>query len=306
MSGISAAFLFLLLAFPAFAANPVPRSASQPDARKPVAVKKQAQDRITILSIIPAQGEPGITVTLSGTGFSEKSTAFLGSVEIPAKLLGPRQLSFEIPRAQSGLYALFVKNEDGSTSKTYNFSIMPLKPVVISISPDTVPYCTASGSREVTISGRNFQEGAQVLFDGGGIKSRYFSEGSMGFAVPPVKGGIHQIQVRNPEETVSAPLALMVDNRPEITGITPGTDFVNYYEISIEGKNFQQGSQLVVDGQRISTGTPQPGNRDKIIFMNCTQLIYQRHPPDPTARTLRVQIVNPGGEDSPVVTVSTP
>lgn len=295
----------LLLAMPVAAAEPAKKAAQQPPARK-TAVAQTSQDRVTILSIIPAQGEPGVTVTLSGTGFSEKSIAFLGSVEIPAKLLAPKQLSFEIPRIQPGLYALFIKNDDGSTSRTYNFSILPLKPVVQSLSPDSVPACTASGTRDVTISGKNFLEGAQVQFDGAGIRSRFYSPESMGFTVPAVRGGIHQVQVRNPEDTVSAPLALMIDSRPEISGITPGDDFVNYYEISIEGRNFQQGTMLVVDGQRIGAGTPVAGNRDKLIYMNCTQIIYQRHPADPTPKTLRVQVVNPGGEESPVVTVSTP
>jgi len=306
MPGIIAILLALLLTIPSFAADPVPASAQKSVAKKVLPAAQQAQDRITILSIIPAQGEPGVSVTLSGTGFSEKSTVFLGSLEIPAKLIGSKQLSFEIPKVQSGLYALFIKSNDGSTSKTYNFTIQPLKPVLLSLSPDTVPYCTVGGVREVTITGRNFLEGAQILFDGGGIKSRYLSQESMTFTAPAVKGGIHQVQVRNPEDTTSSPLALMIDSRPEITGITPGTDYVNYYDISIDGKNFQQGSQLVVDGQRIATGTPQPGNRDKIIFINCTQLLYQRHPADPTPRPLRIQIVNPGGEESPVITVSTP
>ncbi|GAM11388.1 IPT/TIG domain protein [Geobacter sp. OR-1] len=302
MPGFIVILLAVLLSLPAVAAEIAPK----PAAKTPVKKTQSAQERITILSIIPAQGEPGMTVTLSGTGFSETSTAFLGSVEIPAKLLGPKQLSFEIPRIQPGLYALFVKNNDGATSKTYNFAIQPLKPVVQSLSPDTVPACTTSGSREVTITGKNFQEGAQVLFDGGGIRSRYSSPETIGFTVPAVRGGIHQVQVRNPEETTSSPLALLIDNRPEISAITPGTDYVNYYELSVEGRNFLQGSVLVVDGQRISGGTPMPGNRDRLIYMDCTQLIYQRYPADPTPRTLRVQVVNPGNEESPVITINAP
>jgi len=305
MPSLISILIIIMLALPAMAAE-TSQTATQKTMIKKKPAAQPAQDRITILSIIPAQGEPGITVTLSGTGFSDKSTVFLGSVEIPAKLLGPKLLSFEIPRIQSGLYALFIKNDDNSTSKTYNFAIQPLKPVAQSLSPDTVPACTSTGTRDVILSGRNFQEGAQVLFDGGGIRSRYISEESLGFTVPAVGGGIHQVQVRNPEDTTSSPLALLVDSRPEITGITPGADFVNYYEISIDGKNFQQGSMLVVDGQRISAGSPLPGNRDKLIYMNCTQLIYQRYPSDPAPKPLRIQVVNPGSGESPVVTVSTP
>jgi hypothetical protein len=297
--------MVIAICFPVNAAVTPPATAQKVKPRE-IRQKQEQPERITILSIIPAQGEPGMTVTLSGSGFSEKAAAFIGSSELPAKLLGPKQLSFEIPRLASGLYALFVKNDDGSTSKTYSFSVQPIKPVVQSLSPDTVPACTSAGSREVAVTGKNFMEGSMVLFDGGGIRSRFLSSESMSFSVPAVRGGIHQIQVKNPEETLSTPLSLLIDSRPEITGITPGADYVNYYELSIDGRNFLQGSTLVVDGERITVGTPAPGNRDRLIYMNCTQLIYQRHPADPAPKTLRLQVVNPGNEESPVVTVSTP
>jgi hypothetical protein len=268
--------------------------------------EKSSQERIAILSIIPSQGEPGMTVTLSGTGFSEKAMVFLGSAELPARLIAPKQLSFEIPRLATGLYALFVKNDDGSTSRTLEFSILPVKPVAVSLSPDVVPVCSMVGSRDVTVNGRNFQEGAQVLFDGGAIRSRYLSAEAITFSVPAVKGGMHQVQVRNPEDTHSTPLALLVDNRPEIVAITPGADFVNYYELVIDGRNFLQGSTVVVDGRRISQGAPPSGERDRVRYLDCTRLIYERFPADPTSRPLHIQVINPGSEESPVVTVNTP
>ena len=300
-------FIFTL-ACPAMAAgtaSPLPPKYDPRQKSRPAPVQER-KGGITILSIIPAQGEPGMSVTLSGSGFTEKTTVYLGSTEIPAQVFGPKQLSFEIPGLAAGLYALFLKTDDGSTSKTYSFAVQPRKPVATELSPDSVPACTMGDSREVTINGSNFREGALVLFDGGVIKSSFLSEEEISFTVPAVKGGIHQIQVKNPEETVSTPLALMVDTRPEITSISPGEEHVNYYELILEGRNFLQGSVLVVDGIRISGGTPAPGDRDRLIYMDCTRLIYQRYPADPTPKTLRVQVVNPGNEDSPVITVSTP
>jgi len=298
----------LLVMLPAMAAETAPAPAMKAESRKsrPAPDKPQEQERITILSIIPAQGEPGVTVTLSGNGISQKASAYLGSTEIPGRLVGQKQLSFEIPRIAPGLYALFVKNLDGSTSKTYSFNVQPLKPIATSLSPDTVPACTMAGSREVVVNGRNFQEGAQILFDGGAIRSRYLSGESISFTVPAVRGGMHQIQVRNPEDTTSTSLGLLIDSRPEIMTIIPGADYVNYYELAIEGRNFQQGSMLVVDGRRISGGLPTAGERDRVIYMGCTQLIYQRYPADPTPHPLRLQVVNPDNEESPVVTVNTP
>ncbi|MRR07668.1 MAG: transcription factor, partial [Deltaproteobacteria bacterium] len=118
-----------------------------------------------ILSIIPAQGEPYITVTLSGTGFTAKTTAFLGTTEVPTTVVGPELLTFSIPQIPSGLYALFLKREDGATSRTYNFSIQAPKPFVESLSPDTISACSSAGERAISITGRNFQPSSQVLFD---------------------------------------------------------------------------------------------------------------------------------------------
>lgn len=287
---------------PAIAADtPVPAKVQRK--AKPTQARPES---ITILSIIPAQGEPGTTVTLSGTGFSDVSSVFLGSVEIATKLISPKQLSFEIPRLASGLYALFVRTEDGSTSKTYSFSVLPQKPVALSLSPDRVPVCSQSGTLEVVINGKNFLEGAQVLFDGGAIGSRYLSAESMSFAVPAVKSGMHQVLVKNPEEMSSTPLALLVDSRPEIYSATQGNDFVNYYQMTIEGKNFSPGSAILVNGQRVSVGIPAPGDHDRLLYQDCSRLLYQRYPADPSPKTLRIQVINPGNEESPAITINAP
>src|SRR5512137_2559668 len=126
-----------------------PASSATAPAPAPVPVRAKAKKAApSILSIIPAQGEPGAVIILSGSGFSEKTVVFLSNIEIPAKLLGAEQLSFEIPNLPPGLYALFVKREDGSTSKTYNFSLLTQKPVVTGLSPDTIQACASGRDRE--------------------------------------------------------------------------------------------------------------------------------------------------------------
>src|SRR5690349_15051872 len=79
-------------------------------------IKEEQVPPVTVLSIIPAQGEPGTSVTLSGSGFSAKTAVFLANAEVRAEVLGPKQLTFEIPQLPPGLYALFVRREDGTTS----------------------------------------------------------------------------------------------------------------------------------------------------------------------------------------------
>src|SRR5664279_1288688 len=93
---------------------------------------------ITILSIIPAQGEPATSVTLSGSGFTDKTSAFLGNTGVSTEVLGPKQLTFDIPNLPPGLYALYLRRGDGTTSRTYNFTLLPPKPDIYALSTDTM------------------------------------------------------------------------------------------------------------------------------------------------------------------------
>lgn len=257
-----------------------------------------------IMSIIPPQGEPESSVILSGPGFDETTRVWLGTNELPATILGSEQLGFTIPPLPPGLYALFVKNGSGMTSKTYTFTVLPRKPVITSLSPETLAAC--SEQREITISGKHFAEGGVVLLDGAIIRSRFVSPESITVTIPSIGGGLHHLQVKNPDESLSASVAFVIESKPEITSITTGAQDVTFYELMIRGNNFQQGSTVVVDGRRIGTGIPQPGDRDRVIYMDCQLLIYQRYPVTSTPRELRIQVVNATGEQSSTFTVSAP
>lgn len=296
------------------------QSAPPAKARKknPTTAEKPAAPSPNILSIIPAQGEPNITVTLSGTGFTAKTTAFLGTIEVPTTVVGPELLTFTIPKLPPGLYALFLKREDVATSRTYNFSIQAPRPFVESIFPDTISVCSSAGERVLSITGRNFQPASQVLFDGSVVKSSFGSEQSLTFTVPQAPGGLHQVQVKNPDDTFTTPMTLAIVATPEIYSVTRSDASVTYYKLVIEGKNFQPGTTIVVEenslqvglnagaGKRLRAGAPPSGEREFLTFVDCSKLVYQRYPADPTDKDLRIQVINPNGETSSVVQVTAP
>lgn len=277
---------------------------------------------ITILSIIPAQGEPATSVTLSGSGFTDKTTAFLGNTGAPTEVLGPKQLTFDIPNLPPGLYALYLRRGDGTTSRTYNFTLLPPKPEIYALSPDTMYACSADRDREVVITGRNFQGKSQMIFDGAAIRGKFISPETFSFTVPRIGAGLHQLQIRNAEGTLSGAQGLLIDSRPEIDSVTAGEEYVNYYNMVIGGRNFQQDStviiseerdleltgmqQPVIDVKRLRSGTANATEKERVIFVNCGQLIYQRYPYSTTLKNFRVQVINPGGEESSVVQVSAP
>jgi hypothetical protein len=280
-------------------------------AERPQRVKSEPPPAPTpapaILSIIPAQAEPGTKVTIFGSGFGDKISAYLGSVGIPAKATDGKQLEFTVPPLDAGLYALFLRRGDGATGRAYNFTVLPQRPVLNDLSPAQINSCAQGKEREVIAGGEHFAENAMLLFDGAVIRSRVLSSEAIAFNVPQVAGGLHQITVRNGPENSSVAVALAIETKPEINQITVGTEYVNYYELIIYGRNFQQGSAIYVDGQRIGgrSGMESP-ERERLIFSDCTKLIYLRYPYSPVNKDFHIQVVNPGNEASQMVNVTAP
>jgi hypothetical protein len=261
----------------------------------------------TILSIIPAQGEPGSKVTIFGSGFGEQASAFLGSVEIPARVTDGKQLEFTIPTLDAGLYALYLKRGDGVVGRTYNFSVQPQRPMLLSLSPDRISSCAQGAEREVTAQGRNFTDTSLLLFDNAAIPSRVVSPEAVVFRLPQVPGGLHQVLVKTPPDNSSMTLALEIETKPEINQVSVGSQYVNYYELNIDGKNFQQNTSIYVDGARVGGyGGVNLAEKEKLIYIDCTKLVYQRYPYSPVPKDFRLQVINPGGEASQVVNVTAP
>jgi hypothetical protein len=263
---------------------------------------------VTILSIIPAQAEPGGKVTLSGAGFGENASVFLGSEEISVRVTAAKLAEFTVPmQMEAGLYALYLKRADGTTGRSYNFTLLPLRPVLRSLQPALISSCALGREREVTAVGSNFGESSMLFFDGAALPGTVVSPESISFIVPTVPGGLHQVLVKNSPENSSVPLNLAVETRPEIGQVTIGNEHVNSYELMISGKNFTQNSSIFVDGTAIGGRSGQgTGEREKLVYIDCTQLIYQRHPYSPVNKDFRLQVVNPGGEGSQVITVTAP
>ena len=295
--------LFSCLAYGAFAAERPKRAQG-----KTAPIPAPAAAPVTILSIIPVQAEPGAKVMLSGTGFGETASVFLGSVEITARITGSRQAEFTVPpQLEAGLYALYLKRSDGTTGRSYNFTVLPLRPVLNSLQPPMISSCAEGKGREVIARGSNFDGTSMLFFDGAALASTLLTPESISFTVPTVPGGLHQVLVKNAPENGSVQLNLAVETRPEIGQVTVGDEHVNYYELIISGRNFNQNSSLYVDGLQVGgRGGQEMAEREKLIYVDCTKLIYQRHPYSPVNKDFRLQVVNPGAEGSQVITVTAP
>lgn len=303
---LSLIFICYLGVSPAYSADKQKtRSSRVQQQEPPVAVRQPVPP--SILSIIPAQAESGSKVVVYGSDFGAGLTVFLGSQEIVPMSVSDTRAEFLVPLLDQGLYALYLKRADGLVGKTYNFNVMALRPVLTALAPDQISSCAEGKEREITAMGRNFTDQSLVLLDGVVIKSRLMSPESLSFTAPAaMKGGLHQIVVRNGMDNGSVPLGFALETRPEIGQVGVGKEFVNYYELVIEGKNFNQNSYLLVDGRRLGGTTETGTERERLIFDNCTRLVYQRHPYSSVPKDFRLQVVNQDGEGSQVITVSAP
>ncbi len=270
-------------------------SAKRPPQRKEVA---------TVLSIAPTQAGPGTLVTLTFGGEIDGAGILLGGDELPFQKLEGHKIAFTVPAGKMpGQYALTVRGGSGMT-RSYAFTVLPLKPFINSIEPDRVTSCRLNGVNQVSIYGRNFTETSKVLFDGAALPAKYISPESLSFILPRVAGGLHQVSVKNITE-IATPVGLQIITTPTVSSVSIGDDWVSSYDLILEGDNFQQNSIVIANGNQISSSTDMQAG-GQLTYIDCNRIVYQRRPYSSTRQDLRIQVVNPGGEISQIFVVSAP
>ena len=256
-----------------------------------------------VYSITPSQAEPGTLVTIRADGLSDKTKVLLGGDELSVQRVDAGHLAFTVPAVKApGQYALSIRGIDGAT-RSYAFTVLALRPVLTAIDPKRVTSCLQESGQEVLVSGRNFNETSQLLFDGAVLSSRLISGESIVFHVPKAAGGLHQVTVQNGGEAAT-PLSFTIISAPVLTAVSVGQDRVNSYELLIEGSNFQQNSVLMVDGVPVDSSGLSPSGQ--LISIECNRITYLRRPFSSTKRELRMQVVNPSNEVSNIVSIGVP
>jgi len=256
------------------------------------------------LSIAPTQAEPEALVSITYGGEMRGARILLGGDELSFQQLEERKLTFTVPAGKMpGQYALTVRSVEG-ISRSYAFTVLPLKPLVTKIEPDRITACRHNGVQHVVVYGKNFTDTSQVVFDGAALSSKYISSESLSFALPKVAGGLHQVAVKNAHE-IATPVGLQMITAPAISSVAIGDDRVSSYDLVLEGENFQQNSIVIANGNQISSSSDMQAG-GQLTYIDCNRIVYQRRPYSSTRQELRIQVVNPGGEISQIYVVSAP
>lgn len=239
-----------------------------------------------MFGIIPSQGEPSSPITLYGKKLSRGVRLYVGEQGIPFNDIDDDVISFQVPKLATGAYELYLKNKKQCKSKTVLLRVTEREPVISSLIPNQIYYCTPSKDRIVLLKGDNFFSGAKILFDDVVVGSKILNKKEIEIKVPQAKSGLHRLQVINPGGTSSLAYNFYIEGRPVIYNISVGIKYKNHYELVIEGENFLWGSIPLVEGKAVDEG---------LTYQGCNVLVYDRKPKTETPAELSIQVVNPDG-----------
>jgi len=283
---------------------------------------------LDINAVTPNRGEPGTLITVSGGPFSERIRVVLGDRQVPIRDLGSRILRFPLPELPPGDYALVLQDGGKQTTPPRFVEILEPTPVISGIDPRNVDACGTSSDQTIRVHGRHFLPGASLLLDGVTVATDFRDSGTLEFRIPStLKAGVHGVQVRNPGGKASLPRSLWVNDIPVLESVERGEDYVNHYEIILRGKNFYYNSILTISqpdsdlpniahrpltlnayrreefGDSGSAFQPTP---DRLLYVDCQTMVYQRYPSSNQDKRLIFQITNPDGKQSEPMEVFLP
>jgi hypothetical protein len=281
---------------------------------------------LEITSVSPSRVSPGESVTVSGGLFTRGTQVVLGNQVIEPAGLSEKSLIFTVPALEEGDYSLQVQDEGETSPQTFILGITAADPWIDSLSPANIDTCIPLGDNEVTVQGRHFQPGATLLLDGKTIASSQSGSDTISFTPPHLSSGVYGIQVANPNGGRSIPHSLYVNDIPEINNVYTGEEFVNYYQLVIEGKNFFFNSTLLINEYPVGVSDRPPEQRvvrsqsassdpnkqaspsqsDNVRFVDCGTLIYNRYPYSTQPKPVSLKIINPDGKTSSTWDLSIP
>lgn len=271
---------------------------------------------VEITSIVPAAAPPGTTVTITGGPFRPGSRLLFGPQNVPPGAETEKRLTFTVPLLPEGDYTLSLADPDGRRTPVTLFRVLETVPRIDALSPAFFDSCSIQQGYTVVLTG-DFPPQSQLLLDGAIIRADRVGKSEIAFTVPPLKGGMHQVEVAGRNSRKSLPHALFVDQTPRITAVSQGADQVTSYEVVITGENFLFDSTLAVNGtplkravegemEQAYTGVRMLGGDDYVRYVDCSTMIYVRHPVTREPQSVTLRVVNPGGEQSPSYVVAIP
>jgi hypothetical protein len=208
-----------------------------------------------LLTVNPNTGSTfgGDTATAMGQGFTEGSTVFIARAPQASTFINAAQVRFEAGPGPLGRHELAVTTGEGQTvwlPDLWEYILPP--PEVTLVNPDHGP---AVGGTLITVTGRNFQEGARVSVGGATCGNvTVVSPVEVTCVTPPGVDGPAAVEVVNANgRSAVLPGGYTFVAAPRVVLVTPSSGpIAGGTGISVSGSYFRAGATLAVGGTPVT------------------------------------------------------
>lgn len=242
-----------------------------------------------IFSLIPSQGEPTTPVKMYVENFIEGGSLYIDEKNVPYNYIEEGILSFSIPNMDNGNYQVYLNGKKSCKSNILALKVKAPHPVISSLLPAQIYYCTPSANRTVLLKGDNFTRATKILFDDIVVGSTFISSKEIEIKIPQAKSGLHHIKAVNAGGDASLAHNFYIEGMPVIYDVSLGIKYNDHYELVIEGENFLWGAVPLINGEEM---------RGDITYKGCNLLVYDRKPKSGSPSELSLMVSNPDGKKS--------
>ncbi len=249
----------------------------------------------TLTSISPTSAtadDNDTTITLTGTGFVNGSTADFNGAPITTTFVSATELTAVISAADlatagSDPITVVTAGPGGGTSNSQTFTINPA-PALTSINPTSAT--AGDNDTTITLTGMNFVSGFTTVFRGVALVTTFVSATELTAVIPAsdlTTAGMDSITVVTPGGGASNSQAFTINQAPTLTSISPTSGTVGDTDttITLTGTNFVSGFTADFNGTALAT-----------TFVSATELTAVIPATDlTTAGPEPITVVAPGG-----------
>ena len=210
-------------------------------------------------------GSQQFTLTVNGSGFDAAAVVQWNSGGLATNFVSDSQLTATVTAdliTNAGTATVTV-SDDGSTSNSATFTIVPPAPVITSLNPNSA--LAGAAGVMLVVNGSNFDNGAIVQWNGGPLTTAFVSATQLDATVPAsliaTPGSATVTVFDNGQTSNSATFTIIAP--PTISSINPNAAVAGgpVFTLTVNGTNFDNSASVQWNGTGIPTS-----------FGNSTQL----------------------------------
>ncbi len=169
----------------------------------------------------------------AGQGFIDASGIYTAPVTLP------------------GVNPVTVQYTEGGTTAAVQIQVLNPAPVIVSVNPAALSQMIS----QITISGKGFIFGSQVMVNGAPVATTYVDSTHLGASItlPKPENTTLQITVSNPDPGAVSSLPVNIGTAFPTLSVAPATLTPGQISLNVSGSSFTQTSVVLINGKAFST-----------------------------------------------------